>query len=257
MTFRELYVKEMNEISPSEGFEVRTANLMKQRAERKDEKVLQKRKPIKVLVVVLAVIALLSTAAFAVSYYLSAKEVAEYLGDKEIAEMFKDSECEPQSVSNGTYDVTFLGVTTGAKLNMTEGFETEETRTYAVVAIRNTDGTPLSLMDGMPISFAPVIEGVMPFQSGAILNFSASGLEREGILYYLFDYENLEVFADRTVSIALLEGVMFPGPEVLTMDENGKIVYAEGYKGIRGMFDLPLDESKADPEAAADLLSNY
>ena len=97
----------------------------------------------------------------------------------------------------------------------------------------------------------------MPFQSWAILNLGASGLEREGILYYLFDYENLEVFADRTVSIALLEGVMFPGPEVLTMDENGKIVYAEGYMGIRGMFDLPLDESEADPEAAADLLSNY
>ena len=257
MTFRELYVKEMDEISPSEGFEIRTANLMKQRAVRKDEKVLQKRKPVKVIAIVLAIIALLSVTAFAVSYYLSAKEVAEYLGDKEIAEMFKDSECEPQSVSNGTYDVTFLGETTGTKLNMTEGFEAEETRTYAVVAIRNTDGTPLSLMDGMPINFAPVIEGVMPFQSWAIMNFSASGLEREGVLYYLFDFENLEVFADRTVSIALLEGVMFPGPEVLTMDENGKIVYSESYMGIRGMFDLPLDEAKADPEAAAELLSTY
>ena len=257
MTFRELYVKEMNEISPSEGFEVRTANLMKQRAVRKDEKVLQKRKPIKVLAVVLAVIALLSTAAFAISYILSAREVADYLGEKEIAEMFKDSECEPQSVSNGTYDVTFLGTTTGAKLNNTEGFETEEARTYAVVAIRNSDGTPLSLMDGMPIQFAPAIEDCMPFQSWAILNFNASGLEREGVLYYLFDYENLEVFADRTVSIALLEGVMFPTPEVLTLDKNGKVVYADGYTGIRGMFDLPLDESKADPEAAAELLGSY
>lgn len=257
MTFRELYVKEMDEISPSEGFEIRTANLMKQRAVRKDEKALPKRKPVKVLAAALAIIALLSVTAFAVSYYLSAREVAEYLGDKEIAEMFKDSVCEPQSVSNGTYDVTFLGVTTGARLNMTEGFEVEETRTYAVVAIRNSDGTPLSLIDGMPIQFAPVIEGCMPFQSWAILNFSASGLEREGVLYYLFDYENLEVFADRTVSIALLEGVMFPSPDVLTLDENGKVVYAEGYKGIRGVFDLPLDESKADPEAAAELLSTY
>ena len=257
MTFREKYINEMDSVTFSNGFEVRTANLMMQKAERKDEKVLPKRKPVKVLAVAIAIIALLSTVAFAVSYYLSAKEVAEYLGDKEIAEMFKGSDCEPQAVSNGTYDVTFLGNTTGAKLNMTEGFEAEETRTYAVVAIRNTDGTPLSLMDGMPINFAPVIEGIMPFQSWAILNFSASGLERDGILYYLFDYENLEVFADRTVSIALLEGVMFPGPDVLTMDESGKIVYVESYMGIRGMFDLPLDESKADPEAAAELLSNY
>ena len=50
---------------------------------------------------------------------------------------------------------------------------------------------------------------------------------------------------------------MFPGPEVLTMDENGKIVYAEGYMGIRGRFELPLDEAKADPEAAAELLGTY
>lgn len=257
MTFREKYINEMNEVSFSEGFDIRTANLMKQRAIRKDEKVLQKRKPVKVLAVVLAIIALLSITAFAVSYILSAREVADYFGEKEIAAMFEDCEVKPQTVSNGTYDVTFLGSTTGAKINKTEGFEADETRTYAVVAIRNTDGTPLSLMDGMPISFAPVIEGCMPFQTWAILNFSASGMEREGILYYLFDYENLEVFADRTVSIALLEGVMFPGPDVLILDENGKVVYAEGYVGFKGIFDLPMDESKVDPKAAAELLSNY
>lgn len=259
MTFREKYVNEMNSVSFSEGFEVRTANLMMQRAEneRKDEKVLPKRKPIKVLAVALIIIALLSITVFAVSYILSAREVADYLGEKEIAAMFEDCEVKPQTVSNGTYDVTFLGSTTGEKLNMTEGFEADEKRTYAVIAIRNTDGTPLSLMDGMPIQFAPVIEGCMPFQSWAILNFSASGMEREGILYYLFDYENLEVFADRTVSIAILEGVMFPGPDVLTLDESGKIVYADGYAGFKGIFDLPMDESKADREAAEELLSNY
>lgn len=140
---------------------------------------------------------------------------------------------------------------------MTDGFECEEARTYAVIAIRNSDGTPLSLMEGMPVQMAPVIEGCMPFQSWAILNFSASGLEREGILYYLFDYENLEIFADRTVSIAVFEGAMFPGPEIFSMDEDGKIIYADGYEGFRGMFELPLDESKADPEAAAALLGSY
>ena len=81
-----------------------------------------------------------------------------------------------------------------ALLNMTDGFECEEARTYAVIAIRNSDGTPLSLMEGMTVQMAPDFEGCMPFQSWSILNFSASGLEREGILYYLFDYENLEIF---------------------------------------------------------------
>ena len=44
MTFRELYVKEMDEITFSEGFQIRTANLMKQKAEGKDEKIKKKRR---------------------------------------------------------------------------------------------------------------------------------------------------------------------------------------------------------------------
>lgn len=255
MTFRELYVKEMDEITFSEGFEVRTANLMKQRAVRKDEKVLQKRKPMKVLAVVLAVIALLSTAAFAVSYILSAREVADYLGEKEIAEMFEDCDFEPQTASDGTYDVTLLGVTSGEKLNMTEGFECDEKRTYAVVAINKTDGTPLSLMEGMPLQLAPVVSGIAPTSIWNI-GFGASGMEREGVLYYLFDYENLEIFAFGTVSIVAFEG-FFPTSDILTMDESGKTVYADGYTGFKGIFDLPMDENKADPKAAEELLGTY
>lgn len=256
MTFRELYVKKMDGISPGEGFEKRTEDLMKQRAKRKDEQALKKRKPIKILAAALAIVALFSATAFAVSYYLSASEVAGYFGEKDIAAMFKDSGCEPQTVSNGIYDVTFLGKTTGTMLNMTEGFDADETRTYAVIAMSKADGTPLSLIDGMPIQPVPVIEGYMPYRTWCIME-SSRGLEREGILYYLFDYKNLEIFADRPVSIALIEGAMVPSPEILTLDESGKIVYAEGYTGIKGIFELTMDESKADPEAAAELMSNY
>ncbi len=256
MTFKEKYKRELNSVCFSDGFEIRTASLMKQRAERKDEKALPKKKPIKVIAAVAVIIALLSATVLAASYILSAKEVAEYLGDKEIAAMFSESGCEPQTISNGTYDVTFLGKTTGTMLNKTEGFEAEEARTYAVIAIRRTDGTPLSLADGMPVQPVPVIEGYMPFRTWGVTE-SASGTACEGILYYLFNYENLEIFADRTVSIALIDGGMFPTPEVLTTDESGKIVYAEGYTGIKGIFELPMDEAKADPEEAEKLLNNY
>ena len=50
---------------------------------------------------------------------------------------------------------------------------------------------------------------------------------------------------------------MFPGSEIFSMDEDEKIIYADGYESFRGMFELPLDESKADPEAAAALLGSY
>lgn len=255
MTFREKYVNEMDLVSFSEGFEIRTANLMEQRAERKDKKVLQKRKPAKVLAVVLAIIALLSITVFAISTLLSAREVANYLGEKEIAAMFEDSDFEPQTISDETYNVTLLGITTGEKLNMTEGFEADETRSYAVVAVSTTDGTPLSLIDGMPLQMAPIVSGIAPTKIWE-LGFGASGLEREGILYYLFDYENLEIFAFGTVSIVVFEG-FFPTPDILTVDENGNTVYADGYSGFKGMFELPMDKSKADPKAAEELMGNF
>lgn len=255
MNFKSKYQYEINTVVLSEDFTDNTVMLMKETARRKENEFM-KRKPLKVVLIAAVVMTMLSVTAFAVSYFLSASEVADYLGDKEIAALFKESECEPQTVSNGSYDVTFLGKTTGTLLNMTEGFECEETRTYAVIAIRNTDGTPLSPVDGMPVQSVPVIEGYMPFRTWSVMN-SASGMQRDGVLYYLFDYENLEIFADRTVSIAVFEGAFFPTPEVLTMNEEGKIVYADGYEGIKGIFDLPMDKSKADPEAAAELLNNY
>ena len=97
MTFREKYINEMDSVTFSSGFEVRTANLMMQKAERKDEKVLPKRKPVKVLAVAIAIIALLSTVAFAVSYYLSAKP--QQLFSILLRDHFRDRK-HPQSISD-------------------------------------------------------------------------------------------------------------------------------------------------------------
>lgn len=256
MTFKERYVKEMDEMSLSESFEVRTVNLMKQTAYREDKKAFMKRKPLKVFAVAIIIIALLSATAFAFSYLLSAKEVVENMGDEKLAELFEESEAEPQTISNGVYDVVFLGKASGTRFNETVGLEAEESRTYAVFAIRRTDGTPLSLAEGMPVQLAPVIEGCMPFITWGVLE-GASGMEKDGVLYYLFNYENLEIFADRTVSVVVLEPDMFPTSEILTLAENGSIIYGEAYEGIRGIFNLPMDESKADPKAAKELLGNY
>jgi len=244
----------MDTVTFSDSFEIRTANLM-QEAQRKDEIILPKRKPIKILAAVIAAIALLSLTAFAISSLLTAREVSQYLGEKEIAAMFEGSDFEPQSASNGTYTVTLLGITTGTKLNATEGFECNETKSYAVVAISSTDGSPLESTDTMPVMLTPVVEGYRPDIIFSLTS-GASGYARDGILYYLFDYENLEIFSFRKVSIMAFEG-FFPTPDIITTDENGKIVYAEGYRGFKGIFDLPTDESKADKKAVEELLSNF
>ncbi len=255
MTFREKYVSEMDTVAFSDSFEIRTVNLMMQEAERKDEKALPKRKPLKILTVAIAIITLLSLTVFAISSLLSAKEVADYLGEKEIAEMFEGNDFEAKSATDGTFTVTLLGITTGTRLNATEGFECDETKSYAVVAISRNDGTPLYGTDGMPIMLTPVVEGYRP-DTVFSLGSGANGYTHEGVLYYLFEYENLEIFSFRKVSIAAFEG-FFPTADILTTDENGKIVYAEGYNGFKGIFDLPMDKSKADKEAADTLLSNF
>lgn len=256
MNLRELYVKEIDGISLSEDFEKRTVDIIRQRTDRKHREVPKGKKSIKILAAAIAVILLLSVTVFAFSYLLSAEEIADNLGEKDIAELFKDSETQMQTVSNGIYDVIFLGKATGTALSFAEGFDAEEAKTYAVFAIRRTDGTALSLGEGMPLQLAPVIEGYMPYRTWNVL-VGASGFEYEGVLYYLFDYENLEIFADRTVSVAVIEGDLFPTAEILTLDGNGKVVYGEEYEGMKGIFDLPMDKAKADPKAAEELLSYY
>ena len=50
---------------------------------------------------------------------------------------------------------------------------------------------------------------------------------------------------------------MFPTNNIITSNDKGEIVYAEGYNGFKAVFKLDLDESKADPEVAAELLSQF
>jgi hypothetical protein len=50
---------------------------------------------------------------------------------------------------------------------------------------------------------------------------------------------------------------MFPTNNIITSDSKGEIVYAEGYNGFKAVFELELDESKADPEAAAEFISQF
>lgn len=255
MTFREKYIKEMDSITFSDSFEFSTTKLMLQKAAGKDEKALTKIKPLRILAAAIAIIALLSLTAFAISSLLSAREIACYLGEKEIAEMFEDSESKPQSVTDGTYTVTLLGITTGSKLNATEGFEGEESKSYAVVAIFRNDGSPLDGANGMPIMLTPVVEGYRPDVTFNLTS-GASGFARDGVLYYLFDYENLEIFSFGKVYIMAFEG-FFPTPDIITTDENGIITYADGYQGFKGIFELPVDKSKADPKAAQEILNNF
>ena len=67
------------------------------------------------------------------------------------------------------------------------------------------------------------------------------------MIYCLFDCRNLEMFADHPVRFAIYEGGV-PNTDLFSMAEDGTISLRESVVGA--LFTLPLDESRADPEAA-------
>lgn len=256
MNFKDKYVKQISAVKPGEDFYCETLKLISQTAQRKEDAIM-KRKPIKILAVVMAIIALLSVSAYAISAYLSAKEVAEKTGYNDIAPLFENNGFEAQTITYENYSVTLHGVVSGSRLENIDGADVEESRSYIVVSIASTDGTPLRGIDGMPVQISPLVGGFDVWKVNAwTLGTGASGLEHEGIMYYLFETSDIEIFADCKVYVAAYEGFL-PSEDIFTMKGDGTIVYNENYQGFKAMFTLNLDEAKADPAAVEEFMSQF
>ena len=151
------------------------------------------------------------------------------------------------------YSVTLMGLVSGEGLSRVEGLEDGVARdkTYAVLAYARTDGTPIE--DDVPsLTVSPLVEGYAPWQLNAwTLGGGVSSFAREGTLYYLFECDNVEPFADHTVYLAVYPGTHIPpSAETFDFDEATGAIAA---KGGAAMFALPLDKSKADPQKAQEL----
>ena len=256
MTFKDKYKEELHNLSFKENFEENTVELLKA-AQREDGLMSHKKRPLKVAAIVIAAIIMLSLGTYAVISLLSASQVAEGVGEKELAVLFEESGFEPVTVKGEVYSVTFMGIAPGEKFYSYDenGPMVSENRNYAVWAVYRNDGEALDLMMGSPIQVIPVIDGYrhdILFSAG----MSASGYSKDGVLYYLFEYTDLEILAHENVKLMAFEG-MFPTNNIITSNDKGEIVYADGYDGFKAVFKLDLDESKADPEAAAELLSQF
>ena len=256
MTFKDKYKEELSDIRFAENFEENTVELL-MAARRKDNLMSHNKRPLKVAAIVIAAVIALSLGAYAAISLLSASQVAEEVGEKELAVLFEESGFEPVTVKGEVYSVTFMGIAPGEKFYSYDenGPMVSENRNYAVWAVYRNDGEALDHMMGSPIQVIPVIDGYrhdILFSAG----MSASGYSKDGVLYYLFEYTDLEILAHENVKLMAFEG-MFPTNNIITSNDKGEIVYAEGYNGFKAVFELDLDESKADPEAAAEFLSQF
>lgn len=254
MNIEEKYKKEIGGIRFRTDFEAETAMLMKKAVNKKGEYNMFNRQPLKIILAAVLIIAVISVSAFAISNFLSARDVAEHLGESQVANSFDKQENEIESVTDKGYTVSFLGIVKGEKFNSNE---IKSDCSYYVVSVASADGSPLSVADGNPLGMSVIIEGYPAWKINTwSLNTSASGMEENGVLYYLYDCENLEIFADKNVYLAVYEGFI-PGLDIITMNPDGTFEFAESYNGFKAMFRIPLDTSKSNPEAANELLKEY
>ncbi len=198
--------------------------------------------------------ALLVVSAAAAAILLSPKDVAQRVGDQTLAQVFEseDAVAIDETATVGDYTVTLMGMVSGKGLSdyAAQAPGLVDARTYAVLAMARTDGTPFE-GDTAPLTVTPLVEGFAPWQVNAwTLEGGYTSFAENGVLYYLFECDSVEPFADHTVYLAAYEGWgMAPSAEMFTF-EDGKIGVQDGQDVA--LFTLALDSAKADPEGVAE-----
>lgn len=203
-----------------------------------------------------------SVTTFAVCKYLSPAQVADEMSDDKLSEAFKgeDAVLVNESQIFGNYKVTFLGVVNGKDISnypMWNGDGTlRSERSYVAISIERTDGTPMpdtSSEDyGTEPFFASLyVAGLNPAEYNCMsMNGGYTEMVREGIMYRMLEMDNVELFADKGIYCGINSGVFYDGNAYDFDAETGAIKRNEDYAGVNALFQVPVDTSKGNPEAA-------
>lgn len=250
---REEYRAQVDAVSFSPDFQERTVARLAALAPKKETKAMHV-KPIRNALIAAAVAAALCVTALAAAVMLSPRDVARRAGEGALAAAFdSDKAVSVNAVKTvGDYRVTLMGLVSGDGLSYVDGVSQD--KTYAVLAYARADGAAIE--DNVPeLTASPLVGGYAPWQINAwTLGGSVCSFTEEGVLYYLFACDDLEPLADHTVYLAVYPGTHTPPDnQLFAFDEaTGAITFQEGVDGA--LFALPLDPSKADPQAAQALL---
>ena len=138
--------------------------------------------------------------------------------------------------------------------------EIREDRIYAVMTITRDDGKSVMAPDGyMPncsccdalfgFNFRVAVKGYAP--NSVMFMGTPWHYEENNTLYYLCDITDTAKFADRDLAIILCGEQERIYGTIVRMDKNGEYYFVDTYDGMGAIFDFDLDDSLADPEAAA------
>ena len=209
----------------------------------------------------IAILAVGSVSAYAAYRYLTPSQVADEITDGgALAKAFesKDAVLVNETQKTAGYDITLMGLVSGKDLMPVAPEDSLDSinkeKTYAVLAIAKEDGSPMPGMqdDDYQIFCASALvkgKSFMDVNNGT-LNAGAYAFEQDDVQYQILECDNLEIFANIGVYVGVVEDF---GEEshAFTMDkETGEYRVDESYDGMKALFTIPLDKSKADDAAA-------
>lgn len=242
---------------------------VKERQEMKQEQVCYKRRIPAAVLVTVGILLLCSSTAFAVYKYLTPSEVVTEINDNALQKAFlsEDAILVNETQESGGYKVTLMGSVAGRNISdflmKTGKGEVLEDRIYTIITIERADGTPMpdtsSDEYGKECFFAShYIGGLDPnVYSMMSMNGSYTEFVSNGVQYRVLDMDNIEMFADRGIYVGVNSGSFYDRSAYDYDESTGRMSRNENYTGVNALFHLPVDKSKADPQAAEAYLKAF
>lgn len=190
-----------------------------------------------------------SIVGYAAYRWLTGEQVAQKLDNQRLAEAFGQTQQEIQIKTVQDYEIAYIGSVSGKDISDKVGLsgEIDTGLTYAVVAVARTDGEVMKDQ----IVVTPFIQGLEPWKYN-IFTFghgSARSIISDGVLYWVMETGNIEMFSDRTLYIAVMG--KHPDFEAFEYDpDTGLIAEKPDYEGLHVLFTMDTEHMKADPAAA-------
>ena len=251
-----------DKINPDVAAEHRMLNEAMRRVHAADKggNLMSTKNPLRTALIAAALVCVLAVSVFAAVKLLTPVEVAEWF-DPEIAKAFKGPGAQviDETKTAGDYEITLLGIAPAQNFSVRsmsadgQSVTSDEEKIFAAFAVRRKNGATLPAdLACVPINVWPLIQGVDPskhfFDGGGV------GSERDGVMYYLADCNELFPFADRQVFLSVSDCLDQTEKQYFYDEVTGNHIPNPAYQGVNVLFELPLDASKADPVRAAQLL---
>ncbi len=208
-----------------------------------------------------------SVTAYASWKYLAPEKISERFGDSKLTDAFlsKNAVSIREEQTIGKYRVTLIGIVSGEDLSQyqqTSNGVVRTDRTYCVTAIEYADGTPMpdtsdDAYADLSFFVSPFIKGYDPAEYNTVtMRGGYSEFAENGILYRLTECDNVEIFAGSGLYLGVMDSTFYNSQAYHYDKETGEISRNEAYEGLNALFSLPIDTSKADPQAAAEYLTS-